>query len=145
MAPWKADPRVEIHGPGWSKVVLSGGPAEGWSEHVELMASSVADNGGRSCINASGRLDDDQRTGARRWGWRERLAKIEARPLDDPEAALAAFPTLKAAEAISDYLDNQLRTPGAEDVTALYRESGRVGEAGGCAFMLPTVIYCSDP
>jgi acyl-CoA reductase-like NAD-dependent aldehyde dehydrogenase len=144
VAPWKADPRVEIHGPGWSKVVLSGGPAEGWSEHVELMAASVADNGGRSCINASGvwTTSNGRELAA---GLAERLAQIEARPLDDPEAALAAFPTLEGAHALSDYIDNQLRIPGAEDMTAHHRSNGRVAEAGGCAFMLPTVIYCSDP
>jgi acyl-CoA reductase-like NAD-dependent aldehyde dehydrogenase len=143
VAPWKGDPRVEIHGPGWSKVVLAGGPAESWSEHVELMASSVADNGGRSCINASGvwTTSNGRELAA---GLAERLARVEARPLDDPEAALAAFPSLKGAEALSDYIDNQLRIPGAEDMTAHYRSGGRVAEAGGCVFMLPTVIYCSD-
>ncbi len=65
-------------------------------------------------------------------------------PLDHPEAALAAFPSRKAAEAMSDYLDAQLAGGGAEDLTARYRDGGRVAEAGGCWFVLPTVVWCDS-
>lgn len=144
VAPWRADPGVQIHGPGWSKVILADAGAAGWEEHLDLMAASVADNGGRSCINASGVWAT---ANAREIadGLARKLARIEARALDDPEAALAAFPSLEAAQAVSDYLDARLAIPGAEDVTARYRPEGRVAEAGGCAFVLPTVVYCSDP
>jgi len=134
---------VQLHGPGWSKVVLSGGEAEGWDRHIETMAASVADNGGRSCINASG-VWSTANGRAIAEALAERLAQIEARPLDHPEAALAAFPSLEAAQGLSDYIDARLGE-GAEDLTANYRPDGRVAEAGGCAFVLPTVIYCSDP
>ena len=34
---------------------------------------------------------------------------------------------------------------GAEDLTALHRSSGgRVAEVDGCAFLLPTVVWCGD-
>lgn len=144
VAPWRANPGVQIHGPGWSKVVLSGGEASTWERHLDLIGASVADNGGRSCINASGVWTTaNGREIAEGLG--RVLARIEARPLDDPEAALAAFPSLEAARAMSDYLDARLAIPGAEDVTAGFRPEGRVAEAGGCAFVLPTVVYCSDP
>ena len=134
---------VQLHGPGWSKVILSGAEADDWSNHLEIMAASVADNGGRSCINASGVWTTANGRELAE-GLAQRLARIEARPLDDPEAALAAFPSLKAAQGLSDYIDARLGD-GAEDLTAKYREGGRVAEAGGCAFVLPTVVYCSDP
>ncbi len=123
--------------------MLAGGEAQTWDRHLEVMAASVADNGGRSCINASGVWTTaNGREIAEALA--ERLARIEARPLDHPEAALAAFPSLKAAQGLSDYIDARLGD-GAEDVTAKYRPGGRVAEAGGCAYVLPTVIYCSDP
>ena len=140
---YSSNPGVQLHGPGWSKVVLAGAEAEEWQPHVETMAASVADNGGRSCINASGVWTTaNGREIAEALA--ERLAKIEARPLDHPEAGLAAFPSLQAAQGLSDYIDARLGD-GAEDLTARYRAGGRVAEAGGCAFVLPTVIYCTDP
>ena len=51
---WQADPRVEVHGPGYSKVVLGPDASADWERHLDVMASSIVENGGRSCINASG-------------------------------------------------------------------------------------------
>ena len=140
---YSSSPGVQLHGPGWSKVVLAGGEADRWGDHLDVMAASVADNGGRSCINASG-VWTTSNGRAIAEALAEKLARIEARPLDHPEAALAAFPSLKAAQGLSDYIDARLGD-GAEDVTAKYRPQGRVAEAGGCAYVLPTVLYCSDP
>jgi acyl-CoA reductase-like NAD-dependent aldehyde dehydrogenase len=143
VEPWENDPGVQIHGPGWSKVLLDADASADWQAHLETIAASVADNGGRSCINASGvRAAAHGRELAA--GLAERLAGIVARPLEDPKAALAAFPSRKAAEAMSDYLDAQLAGGGAEDLTAEYRDGGRVAEAGGCWFVLPTVVWCDS-
>ena len=54
VEPWRADPGVQIHGPGWSKVVIGADGAERWESSLDLAVESVAANGGRSCINASG-------------------------------------------------------------------------------------------
>ena len=54
VAPWRGDTRVQLHGPGWSKIVLGQDRVEGWREHLEMMVTSIAENGGRSCVNASG-------------------------------------------------------------------------------------------
>ncbi len=144
VEPWRADSRVQIHGPGWSKVLLGPDQAASWRDHLELIAASVADNGGRSCVNASGvRTTAHGRELAD--GLAERLAAIEARPLDHPEAALAAMPSRAAAERLSEYIDARLGQPGAEDLTARHRSGGRVAQAGGCWFVLPTVVWCEDP
>ena len=144
VEPWENDPGVQIHGPGWSKVLLCAEASARWPDHLETIAASVADNGGRSCINASGvRACASGRELAD--GLAQRLAQIEARPLDDPQAALAAFPSREAAEAMSAYLDAQLAGGGAEDLTANHRDGDRVAEAGGCWFVLPTVIWCDSP
>jgi len=140
---WKGDPSVQIHGPGWSKVLLGSDAAGDWKRHVELMVTSIAENGGRSCLNASGvwvpahgREIAEAVAG--------RLVEIDARPLDDPEARLAAFPDSGVAQRISDYIDRQLEIPGAEDVTARMRGTGRVASVDGCTFLLPTLVRCDD-
>src|SRR4029077_5220807 len=51
--PWANDRRVQLHGPGYSKVLLGDDTVDRWEQYVELIVSSVVANGGRSCINAS--------------------------------------------------------------------------------------------
>jgi acyl-CoA reductase-like NAD-dependent aldehyde dehydrogenase len=148
---WAEDPRVELHGPGWSKVLLGEDQLRHWRRHLDLMVNSVAANGGRSCINASGvwvpkdgpiHGQHTARELARALA--ERLAEIEALPLDHPEARLAAWGDGAAARRISDWLDARLATPGAVDVSAELRPE-RVVEVDGVAYLLPTVVWCEDP
>ena len=141
VRPWKADPRVQIHGPGWSKVLF--GEDQPWEPHLDLLVTSIAENGGRSCLNASG-VWVPGRGRELAEALAERLAAIQALPLDHPEARLAAFARPQVAHHISDLIDRQLRVPGAVDLTAKIRGS-RVAEAGGCTFLLPTLIWCEDP
>ena len=51
---WKADGRVEVHGPGYSKVVIGPDVADQWEQYIDVIAESMSNNGGRSCVNASG-------------------------------------------------------------------------------------------
>ena len=51
---WKADGRVEVHGPGYSKVVIGPDVADEWEQYIDVIAESMSNNGGRSCVNASG-------------------------------------------------------------------------------------------
>lgn len=149
---WADDPRVQLHGPGWSKVVVGADRAAAWRDHLDLMVASVAANGGRSCVNASGvwvaAADGGRTAAAVAEALAARLAAIPARPLDDPAAELAAFPEPETARRISDWLHRQLAVPGAEDVTARLRPggpAGRVAEVDGLTFLLPTVVHCTDP
>jgi acyl-CoA reductase-like NAD-dependent aldehyde dehydrogenase len=135
---------VQLHGPGWSKVLIGADCIDHWDTYSDLIVGSIADNGGRSCVNASGvwvpsRGREVAATLA------SRLAAIPARPLDHPEARLAAFSSPRQAHGISAYIDRMLAVPGAEDVTAQLRGSDRVVEVGGCTFLLPTIIRCDDP
>lgn len=141
---WQGTGKVQLHGPGWSKVLFGADQAPHFADHLDLLVNSVAANGGRSCINASGVWAPSHGREIAE-AMAEKLATIEARPLDHPEAALAAFPDPDVARRVSEMVDQQLETPGALDLTANYREGSRVAEAGGCTFLLPTVIYCEDP
>jgi acyl-CoA reductase-like NAD-dependent aldehyde dehydrogenase len=137
------DPRIELHGPGYSKVVFGADQAGRWADALDLVAGSVADNGGRSCVNASGvwmpghgpDLAD---------ALAKRLAAIVPRSAADPEAAIAPFVNPKVAEHLSRQIDAGLAEPGAEDVTARYRKGPRLVTHDGSTFLLPTVIHCTS-
>jgi acyl-CoA reductase-like NAD-dependent aldehyde dehydrogenase len=47
------NPRISVHGPGYSKILLGEDQIDNWQDYIELIADSIARNGGRSCINAS--------------------------------------------------------------------------------------------
>lgn len=144
VAPWQGNPNVQIHGPGRSKIIIADDRVSHWEDYLDLTVSSVAENGGRSCINASGVwVPSHGREIAEMLA--KHLADITPKPLDDPEAEIAAFTNPKVAEGISNLIDNQLKVPGAIDLTAKYRDGGRVVEKSGCTFLSPTVIWCEDP
>ncbi|MCC6587979.1 MAG: aldehyde dehydrogenase [Bryobacterales bacterium] len=133
------DPRVELHGPGWSKVVIGDDMIERWPEFIDVIAASIAENSGRSCVNASA-------VWVPKYGREianalaEKLAKIEPRAADDPDAEIAPFANGDVARRISMLVDQGLAEEGAEDVTANYRPSGRVAEFNGCTYLLPTIV-----
>lgn len=145
--PWAHDRRVELHGPGYSKVLLGDDTADEWEKHVDVLVSSLAANGGRSCINASA-VWTPRHGREIAEALAARLARVQALPADDPRAEIAAFANARVAEAISATIDAGLREAGAEDVTARLRGGPRlrrVGTADGgreIAYLLPTIIRC---
>ncbi len=140
---WAHDPRIEIHGPGYSKVLLGDDAADDWKKYLDIMETSIAANGGRSCINASA-------IWAPRHGREiaealsKRLAAVTALPADDPKATLAAFANSAMAERISAMIDAELRVPGAIDLTQEIRGAPRLVRKGRVAWLLPTIIWCDD-
>ena len=144
VAPWKVDPRVEVHGTGRSKIVFGGDAAGTWRQHTEFLVQSIAGNSGRSCINASGvwtpHAGADLAEGLAR-----ELARLRPAPLVDPRAELAAFADAGQARRLSDSIDAMLKAPGAEDVSARLGRGERVVELDGCTFLQPTVVHCTDP
>ncbi len=139
VAPWVNDPRVEIHGPGRSKIIIHNEQNGNLEEHLDLIVESVSKNGGRSCINASGVwVTKNGNDIAQELA--ERLARIEPRPLDHPEAGIAAWANPKSAHGISSLIDRHLKQPGAIELTT----GDRVVELDGCTFLRPTVIWCED-
>ncbi len=144
LRPWAGDPRVQLHGPGWSKVILDAAASAGFERYLDVMVASIADNGGRSCLNASGIfVTSHGREIAEALA--ARLNAIEPRPLDDSEARLAAFAEPAMARRLNAHIDAQLQAPGAEDVTARLRGTARVAEVDGCTFLRPTIVRCDDP
>ena len=139
VAPWVNDPRVEIHGPGRSKIIIHQETKPNMEDYLDLIVESVSKNGGRSCINASGVwVTAHGRDTAE--AITERLSKIQPKPLDDPQAGIAAWANPKAAHGISSLIDRHLKQPGAIELTT----GDRVVELDGCTFLRPTVIWCED-
>ena len=140
VAPWVNDPRVEIHGPGRSKIIMHNGQSKNWEEHLDLIVESVSKNGGRSCINASGIwVTKDGKEIAETLA--VHLSKIEPKPLDHPDAGIAAWANPKSAHGISSLIDRYLKQTGATELT----KGERVIELDSCTFLRPTVIWCEDP
>jgi acyl-CoA reductase-like NAD-dependent aldehyde dehydrogenase len=138
------DPRIELHGPGFSKILLGDDQVDDWPRHLDLMVRSIADNGGRSCVNASGvwvsrRGREIAETLA------ERMVAIVPRDADDPDALLAPFLERRVAEWIDGQIAAGLQEPGAVDVTAARRKAPRLVERDGCPYLLPTIVYCDSP
>jgi len=141
--PWQGDHRVEVHGPGYSKVLLGPDTADDWRSHLDVMVSSIAANGGRSCVNASGVWTTAHGLELAE-GLAERMAAIRPRAEDDPEAELAPFARPEVAHRISAMIDRDLEVGGAEDVTARHRPGSRVVEWEGSTYLLPTVVRCDS-
>src|SRR5262245_8446685 len=51
---YKGNPRVQVHGPGFSKIIIGDDQIDHWEKFVEVMVNSVFVNSGRGCINCSG-------------------------------------------------------------------------------------------
>jgi acyl-CoA reductase-like NAD-dependent aldehyde dehydrogenase len=140
---WNNDPRIEIHGPGYSKIVIGEDCIDDWEKYLDLMVGSVADNGGRSCINASSIWVTNHAEEISE-ALAERLAKILPRAADDPQAQLAPFVDANVAQRVSQLIDQGLSAPGAKEITASYREGGRLANRNGCSYLLPTVVLCEN-
>jgi acyl-CoA reductase-like NAD-dependent aldehyde dehydrogenase len=139
--PWANDPRVEIHGPGYSKVIIGEECVDDWEKYLDVIVASIADNGGRSCVNASALWTPkyaDQIAEA----LAERLAQIVPRAADDERAQIAPFVDPRIATRINGIIDQGLNEPGARDVTAAYRDGERLAVWNDCSYLLPTIILC---
>jgi acyl-CoA reductase-like NAD-dependent aldehyde dehydrogenase len=140
---WSNDPRVEIHGPGYSKIIIGEDCVDDWEQYLDVMVASIADNGGRSCVNASA-VWAPAHTEEIAEALAKRLAAIVPRAADDENAQLAPFVDPQVATRINAIIDQGLIEPGARDVTAAHRDSERLVNWNNCSYLLPTVIL-SEP
>ncbi|MGB7220723.1 MAG: aldehyde dehydrogenase family protein [Vicinamibacterales bacterium] len=141
---YRGDPRVQAHGPGFSKILLGDDQVDRWEQFLDLMVDSVFLNSGRSCINCSG-IWASRHTREIADAIARRLASVRPLAHDHPDASLAAFTVPGVADAISQSIDADLQTPGITDLTAKYREGPRVVKAGRADYLLPTVVHCESP
>jgi Aldehyde dehydrogenase family len=141
---YAGDPRIEIHGPGYSKILIGPDEIERWPDYLDIMVDSISQNGGRSCLNASviavpAHADEIADSLA------ERLGPLEPHRIDNENAVLAAFANSKVAEFINAAIDEGLQTSGAEEVTAKYRSGPRLVTFDGAVYLRPTIVRCESP
>lgn len=142
-APYAGNPAIQIHGPGWSKILIGEDQIDRWPDFIEVMVASIADNGGRSCINASA-IVVPRHADAIADALAQRLGPVEPAAPEDPEARLAGFANPKMAESIEAQIEEGLRVPGALDVTARYRQGPRRVRHGGGTYLRPTIVRCES-
>jgi len=148
---YKGNPAVQVHGPGFSKILLGDDVVDDWERYLDILVQSVLANSGRGCINGSG-VWASRHTEEIAEAMAERMADVVPLPAGDPQAALAAFTVPGVAKAISDQIDGLVGQGGAEDVTARVRAARR-GEAARtrlvqrerCDYLLPTILHCPSP
>ena len=141
---WKGDPRVELHGPGYSKLVIGEDLINEWEKYLDVIVTSILENGGRSCVNASG-VWVPAHAGEIADALARRLAEVAPRHAEDEQAQLAPFADAGVAKRISQMIDQGLAEPGARDVTAEYRAGERLVTWENCTYLLPTVVHCDNP
>ena len=141
---YRGNPRVQAHGPGFSKIILGDDEVDNWEKYLDMMVESVALNSGRGCINTSG-IWASRHTREIAEAVAKRLAEITSKPPDDPDAQLAAFTVPGIADAISDAIDADLQAPGTTDLTRPLRDGGRVVKVGKGDYLLPTAVHCESP
>src|SRR5437016_9083406 len=121
---YKGNPRVQVHGPGFSKILLGDDQVDQWEKYLDLMANSVLINSGRSCISCSG-IWASRHAREIAEALAKRLGPVDALKPTDPKAALAAFTLPGAADAINDQIEQGLKEPGITEVTAKSRGGPR--------------------
>ncbi len=139
---YKGDSRVQVHGPGFSKILLGDDVVDQWESYIDIMADSIFLNSGRGCINCSG-IWASRHTKEIAQALAEKIGPIEALPPEDPQAAIAAFTIPGAARAIWNSIEVRLHEPGVTHMTAPYGD--RLVELERCGYLRPTIIHCDSP
>jgi acyl-CoA reductase-like NAD-dependent aldehyde dehydrogenase len=142
---YRGNPRVQAHGPGFSKILVGDDQVDRWEQYLDMMVDSVFLNSGRGCINCSG-IWASRHTREIADALAQRLAAVAPLPPDHPDASLAAFTVPGVADAISQAIDADLQAAGVTDVTATHRNGQpRLVKAGRADYLLPTVVHCESP
>jgi acyl-CoA reductase-like NAD-dependent aldehyde dehydrogenase len=139
---YKGNPRVQAHGPGFSKVLLGDDVVDEWEKYLDLMVHSVLVNSGRGCINCSG-VWASRHTDKIADALAQRMGPVEPLPPEDPDAALAAFTVPGQADAVWADIERDLKGPGVRHATEKY--GPRLVKMERCDYLRPTVVHCDSP
>jgi acyl-CoA reductase-like NAD-dependent aldehyde dehydrogenase len=139
---YKGNPRVQAHGPGFSKILLGDDQVDNWRKYLDVMVDSVFVNSGRGCINCSG-VWVSRNARAIAEAIAERIGPVEPLPPEDPKSSLAAFTVKGQADAVWASIETDLKQPGVHDMTAKY--GPRLIKRERCDYLRPTVVLCDSP
>jgi acyl-CoA reductase-like NAD-dependent aldehyde dehydrogenase len=139
---YSGNPRVQAHGPGFSKILIGDDVVDHWEDYVDLMVESIYANSGRGCINCSG-IWASRHTKEIAAALAERLGPIEVRPPQDPQAGLAAFTNKQMAMGTWSMVQQDLAEAGVTDMTSGYGD--RLVERELCAYLRPMIVHADSP
>jgi len=139
---YKGNPRVQAHGPGFSKIILGDDVVDQWEKYVDLMADSIYLNSGRGCINCSG-IWASRHTKEIAAAIAAKIGPAEALPPDDPKAGLAPFTVPGQGKQVWEMIEADLKESGVTDMTSKY--GARLIEKERCAYLRPVVVHCDSP
>ncbi|HEV3436959.1 MAG TPA: aldehyde dehydrogenase family protein [Gemmata sp.] len=139
---YKGNPRVQAHGPGFSKILLGDDKVDQWEKYVDIMADSVYVNSGRGCINCSG-IWASRHTEKIAEAIAAKIGPIQPLPPEDPNSGIAAFTVPNQADGVNNDIEAALKESGVTDMTAKY--GNRLVKKERCDYLRPTVIHCDSP
>jgi acyl-CoA reductase-like NAD-dependent aldehyde dehydrogenase len=139
---YKGNPRVQAHGPGFSKILLGDDVVDQWEKYIDLMAESIYINSGRGCINCSG-VWASRHTKEIAQALADRIGPVEVKPPEDPTAGLAAFTVPGQAKGVWGMIEADLKENGVTDLTSKY--GPRLEEKERCAYLRPMIVHCTSP
>ena len=139
---YRGNPNVQVHGPGFSKIILGDDAVDNWQKYLDLMVDSVLVNSGRGCINCSG-IWVSRHARQIAEALAERMGPVAPLPPEDPKSALAAFTVPGQADAIWKDIENDLSAASVHDLTAKF--GPRLVKKERCDYLRPTVILCDSP
>lgn len=142
-AQYANNPAIQLHGPGWSKIIIGEDCIENWRDYIDVIAGAISDNGGRSCINASA-IVVPKYAAEIADAIAQKLGPVKPTKPDDENARLSGFANVKMADFIDAQIEDGLKTPGATDVTAKYRDGSRKVVFEGGTYMRPTIVHCDS-
>lgn len=140
---WKNYPLIQVHGAGYSKLIIGEDRIENWKSLIPQLAQNIAANSGRSCFTIS-------RLIVPRYGREiaevlaKALASIVPKPLEDPEAMLSAISMPAKAKWSNNVIEDGLKKAGAVDISAQFRNAKRLEVFEGRTYLHPTIIHCDS-
>lgn len=139
---YEGNPRVQVHGPGFSKILIGDDVVDRWEDFLDLMVESVFSNSGRSCINCSG-IWASRHTKDIAKAVAERLGPVDVLPPQDPNAGLAAFTAKPMALGTWSLVQQDVAQSGVTDCTRSFGD--RLVEKERCAYLRPMVVHADSP
>ncbi|MEM6777393.1 MAG: aldehyde dehydrogenase family protein [Planctomycetota bacterium] len=142
VAQHAGNPRVQAHGPGFSKILIGDDVVDDWEMFLDVMVESVLSNSGRSCINCSG-IWASRHTREISQAIAERIGGVDVTTPTDPDAQLAAFTVPAMATGTYAMVQQDLTESGVTDMTAEFGE--KLIEREHCAYLRPMVVHADSP
>jgi acyl-CoA reductase-like NAD-dependent aldehyde dehydrogenase len=139
---YRGNPKVQAHGPGFSKILLGDDVVDRWPDYIDLMVESIYLNSGRGCINCSG-VWASRHTREIAEALAARLGPIAALPPTDPQAGLAAFTVPGMGAAVWKQIEQDLQESGVTHATGKY--GPRLVEQERASYLRPTIVHAPSP